>query len=180
MGFAPIRLLRAGVFTAACTTVSAAFHVAAGGHLSATPVTITAAALVAALAFAAAGRQRGPAAILASCAGAQTLLHILFNLHSPAPHPGHLAPSAGMILAHTAALTITAAWLHRGETALALFCDLIRALFATLTRLPETAPTTPPRQRPAHPDSRPNSRPRSTLLADARPQRGPPTCIDHS
>lgn len=177
VGLVPFRLLRAGVFSAACVAVSALLHVAAGGHLHGVLELAAAAVGLAGSAFLIARRQRGLPVILASCAVAQVVLHVLFNLHSLAPfalHPGHAIPTPGMVLAHLLALAASAVWLRRGEAALAIFLDLLRAAFATPLRLLVLADPMPPRRPAPRPPWRELPDLHSVVLATARRLRGPP------
>ncbi|MCH7230920.1 hypothetical protein L0U85_08665 [Glycomyces sp. L485] len=169
----PFRLLRAGVFSGVCVAVSALLHLAAGGHVHSGLELSAATGALSGPAFLIAARQRGLAFILAACAVAQVLLHCLYNLHSLAPltfHPGHAAPTPGMI----PAVATSAVWLHRGEAALAAFCDLVYAASATLLRLTVLGGPLPAPRHAARRPWREIPDLRSAALAWTRPLRGPP------
>ncbi|GAB3228546.1 hypothetical protein GCM10027447_20800 [Glycomyces halotolerans] len=177
VGLVPFRLLRAGVFGVASVAVSALLHVVAGGHLHRGPETMAAIGALSALAFVVGRRQRGLPVIVVCCAVAQVLLHFLFNLPSfavLAVHPGHLLPSPGMILVHLAAIAVTAVWLHRSETALAVFLDLLSAAFAALVLPLRLGAPRPRPRRAARPPWRDLPGPHSAALAAIHPLRGPP------
>ncbi|MGN9842006.1 hypothetical protein ACTMTI_28150 [Nonomuraea sp. H19] len=150
-----LRLSRAVVFATACGAVSAGGHALAGGGLVPFEGYLAGLLAVLATAYLIAGRERGPAAVLAATVGAQTVLHQLFERLAPAagPDPAHAHPAPGMALAHLTVAALTAWWLLRGERALWL---LIR-LYATrppLIRLLVTAPAgfPLPSWRPVTPD----------------------------
>ncbi|MEU5870299.1 hypothetical protein AB0A73_01910 [Glycomyces sp. NPDC047369] len=164
-----IRGFRALVFAVACTGVTAALHFAAGGHRF-DPVHLAAAvAAVTAAAVPLGRRQRGPAALIAACIAAQAVLHVWFTLASG--HLAHLDPGLPMTGVHLLAAAATAAWLARGDAALAALADLL-TLFAApaLALLLAAAPVAPARTATAYAAPRPRPR----LFAAAAPRRGPP------
>ncbi|MCX5014287.1 hypothetical protein OG765_25350 [Streptomyces sp. NBC_00555] len=140
---APMRATRAAMFAAVCTALGAVGH----SYMSGTDIPLAgllgAFAVTGGLAWAAAGRRRGPAGIAAAVLAVQGVLHLLFsgsNAAKPAPAAMHhhmpgmdmgamaagtsggMAEAAGhggaaMIAAHVLAGLFCAAWLARGEAA---------------------------------------------------------------
>ncbi|MGP3685563.1 hypothetical protein ACTVZO_12750 [Streptomyces sp. IBSNAI002] len=89
---APMRATRAAMFAAVCTALGAVGH----SHMSGTDIPLTglmgAFAVTGALAWAAAGRRRGPAGIATAVLAVQGVLHLLFSgsqAAKPAPSAAH-------------------------------------------------------------------------------------------
>lgn len=167
-----LRGFRALVFAVVCVAVSVALHVVAGGALVTAGAFATAVAVLAPLAFAFGGGQRGVPTLLAACAVAQSGLHIWFS--ADAGHAGHLTLGPAMLLVHALAATVSAVWLARGDAALAAFCDFLILLFEPVLRprlLGTVEPALPPRP-PA--ETLPLPRPCLEPLASAASLRGPP------
>ncbi|MGP3959752.1 hypothetical protein ACTWPT_27445 [Nonomuraea sp. 3N208] len=172
-----LRLSRAVVFATVCGAVSAGGHALAGGGLVPFEVYLAGVLAVLASAYLIDGRELGPAAVLAATAGAQTVLHQLFErlagarpAGAEAAH-GHLAP--GMTLAHLTVAALTAWWLYRGERALWLMVRLYGTPLP-LIRLLVTVPATC-----ARPGWRPVAAPEISIRARttasrAVTRRGPP------
>ncbi|MFD9635474.1 hypothetical protein [Streptomyces violascens] len=79
----PLRTLRAAMFAALCVALAAVGHSSMSGHDIPLPVLLAAFAATAALAWCAAGRQRGVAAIAGGQVAAQGALHVLFAKTQP-------------------------------------------------------------------------------------------------
>lgn len=86
---APMRATRAAMFAAVCTALGAVGHSYMSGADVPLPGLLGAFAVTGALAWAAAGRRRGPAGIAAAVLTVQGLLHLLFSGSRAAkPAPG--------------------------------------------------------------------------------------------
>ncbi|GAA3790032.1 hypothetical protein GCM10022226_06140 [Sphaerisporangium flaviroseum] len=133
-----LRLLRATVFAVVCVAVSLGMHALAGGAAIDAAVFIEVTALVTGGAFVLARRQRGLGALLAAAFATQYGLHHLFSAAAVQPPPvaghghGGLAVDVAMLLAHTVTALLSAHWLERGETALAMLLRLLVAAVVTL------------------------------------------------
>ena len=104
----PLRTLRAAMFAALCVALAALGHSAMSGHDIPLTVLLAAFAVTGVLAWCAAGRQRGVAAIAGGQVAAQGALHLLFSwtrpmsemagaADAPAPAGGHATHAmAGM------------------------------------------------------------------------------------
>ncbi|MCD0443676.1 hypothetical protein LO763_08575 [Glycomyces sp. A-F 0318] len=161
------RGLRALVFALACAAVSAGLHVVAdGGAVGAGPFAAAVAAL-APVGFVFGGAQRGPLSLLALCGTAQAALHVWFS----AGHLHHLMPEPSMLLVHLLAAAVSAAWLARGDAALAAFIDAVVLLLAAPPPLRGHTPQAPVRTGP--PPSR-TAAPVIEPLVSAVSLRGPP------
>ncbi|MFD7012988.1 hypothetical protein, partial [Streptomyces sp. NPDC059928] len=79
----PLRTLRAAMFAALCVALAAMGHAAMSGHDIPPTVLLAAFAVTGGLAWCAAGRQRGVAAIAGGQVAAQGALHILFSRTRP-------------------------------------------------------------------------------------------------
>ncbi|MBB2911223.1 hypothetical protein FHS43_002488 [Streptosporangium becharense] len=142
-----LRLLRAAVFAVACVTASLAMHVLAGGSPVGPDVLVPAALPVTAGAFLLARRRRGFGMLLGAGFVTQYGLHLWFSAGAeppPAqghPHAGGLSAGLFMLLVHAATALLSAYWLERGESGLALLLRLLVASILTvlLWRLPVTA-----------------------------------------
>ncbi|QYC40952.1 hypothetical protein Nocox_16695 [Nonomuraea coxensis DSM 45129] len=128
-GFA-LRVLRAAVFAAVSLLLGLVAHLLAGGPVAAGWL-LPAWGVAFGPAYVLAGRERTLPVIVATLAGAQVALHLLFSsahaveaaVAGRAAHAGHaaaagLAPDAGMLVMHAWAVLLTATWLARGEAAL--------------------------------------------------------------
>ncbi|WP_167153453.1 hypothetical protein [Streptomyces sp. MBT27] len=83
----PLRTLRAAMFAALCVALAAVGHAAMSGHDLPLPVLLAAFAVTGAVAWCAAGRRRGLAAIAGGQVAAQGALHLLFARTRPMPMP---------------------------------------------------------------------------------------------
>ncbi|WP_329080286.1 MULTISPECIES: hypothetical protein [unclassified Streptosporangium] len=147
-----LRVPRAIVFATMCLVVSAGGHALAGGGLIPPHLAVLGALVAFCVAYALNGHERGPEVVLTTTAGAQILLHELFDGAAPASHltvSAHNHPGPGMTLTHLAVALGTGWWLHRGESALWLMIrlhggrvPLIRPLLAA------PAGVTPPVRQP--------------------------------
>ncbi|MEU9606812.1 hypothetical protein [Streptomyces sp. NPDC048057] len=200
----PLRALRAALFAAVCTALSAAGHAYTSGHDL--PPTALAPALAGTAVFGwlAAARRRGPYAIGAGLLVGQGALHLLFARtqahHPPAPAPAP-APAAGtgphggapdavpalidpavltggygMLVAHLVAAVFCALWLARGEAAFFQLARAVGALAFAPLRLLLALAATPddPRRRAAPRHSTATARPHAVLLDHCLVRRGPP------
>ncbi|WP_431930083.1 hypothetical protein [Nonomuraea jabiensis] len=121
-----MRATRAAVFAAVCVLVSAALHVFAGGEPVRPDILLAASAAAWAGAYLLGGGQRGIGALLAACFAAQYGMHHLFGAGAAASvQPGHEhGTGVGMFLVHAMTALISAWWLERGESALAVLLQL--------------------------------------------------------
>ncbi|WP_327582393.1 hypothetical protein OHA25_41590 [Nonomuraea sp. NBC_00507] len=170
-----LRLSRAVVFATVCGAVSAGGHALAGGGLVPFEIYLAGVLAVLASAYVIDGRERGPVAVLAATAGAQTVLHQLFERLAPVAggEAGHGHPAPGMTLVHLTVAALTAWWLHRGERALWLMIRLYGTPLP-LIRLLVTVPAAC-----AVPVGRPVSTPEvpmhaGRIVSRAVSRRGPP------
>ncbi|MEU9237714.1 hypothetical protein [Streptomyces subrutilus] len=119
---APMRATRAAMFAAVCTALGAVGHSHMSGSDIPLPGLMGAFAVTGGLAWAAAGRRRGPAGIAAAVLAVQGVLHLLFSGTQAAAQP---APAAahhhmpGMDMGATAAGTPDAAAHTAGMAGLA-------------------------------------------------------------
>ncbi|GGY24402.1 hypothetical protein [Streptomyces xanthochromogenes] len=97
----PLRTLRAAMFAALCVTLAAVGHAAMSGHDIPLPVLLAAFAVTGAVAWCAAGRRRGLAAIAGGQVAAQGALHLLFAR----TRPMRMAGMPGMAPAPASELT---------------------------------------------------------------------------
>ncbi|THV34655.1 MFS transporter [Glycomyces buryatensis] len=131
----PFRLLRAAVFAAVTVSASALLHLWSGGSAP-KPLFFTAAmALAFAAAFALGGRQRGFLALAPLCLAAQWGMHELFATGSPVAAGHEHGSGLPMLAVHCVAALAQAAWLARGEAALAALLDLLTLFFARVMRV---------------------------------------------
>ncbi|MFI8822885.1 hypothetical protein [Streptomyces sp. NPDC053431] len=92
----PLRALRAALFAAVCVTLAAMGHSSMSAHVIPPGPLLAAFAATGALAWAAAGRRRGPVALATGLTAVQGALHLLFGLGEN-PGPAGTAPgTAGM------------------------------------------------------------------------------------
>ncbi|MEW9550378.1 hypothetical protein [Nonomuraea sp. NPDC050783] len=173
----PLRAWRAGVFAAVAFFLGNAAHVVAGGSV---PVASAVAALAVCFlpAYLLAGRERPLAVIVATLAGTQAALHLLFSAadavaeaagHAQHPHLG-LVPDAGMLAMHGWAVALGALWLSHGET---LLWSLLRRLAVRLR--PVLLPlAVPAGYEPAAVPSEPPALPHPAPLRHQPSRRGPP------
>ncbi|MGW5422929.1 hypothetical protein [Streptomyces sp. NPDC003943] len=95
----PLRALRAALFAAVCVTLAAVGHSSMSAHSVPVSSLLTAFAVTTALAWAAAGRRRGPVALVPGLAAVQGVLHLIFGAGEAgggAAAAGHMAGMAGM------------------------------------------------------------------------------------
>ncbi|GAA2205426.1 hypothetical protein GCM10009850_008840 [Nonomuraea monospora] len=161
-----LRGLRASVFAVVCVLAALGMHVLAGGPVAGLGTVVVATAATGAGAFALARRRRSTGTLLAASFAAQYGMHQLFTsssaveygIHqlfaasSPVHHPSHvdhhgggLYGGLGMLIAHVLVAAVSAWWLDRGETALALLLRLLACSLPGLWAL-LTARPTPPRR----------------------------------
>ncbi|MFI7124830.1 hypothetical protein ACIBQ1_04005 [Nonomuraea sp. NPDC050153] len=120
-----LRATRAAVFAAVCVLVSAALHGLAGGDPVHTGTLLGALTLTWTGAFLLGGRRRGLEVLLAACFAAQYGMHHLFSAGAAAPPPPHEhVTGVGMFLVHAVTAVLSAWWLARGESALAVLLHL--------------------------------------------------------
>ncbi|MFC5723123.1 hypothetical protein ACFP1Z_23420 [Streptomyces gamaensis] len=180
---ARLRALRAALFTALCVTLSAASHVLLSGMALPLATVGTTAAAVFAIAYALAGRERGFGHIAALLVPLELAADAVFTTgqdtcygssghHAPGALsvlcgggavgrslPSGTVPGAGawlLLAGHIAVALLAAAWLRRGEAALArllrtLATAAVRPLLLALTALaglvrPYRAPAPLPRR----------------------------------
>lgn len=197
----PLRALRAALFAAVCTALSAAGHAYASGHDLPPAALAPAFAGTAVLGWLAAARRRGPYAIGAGLLAGQGALHLLFartQPHHPPPAPSPadvpgphglppdpapalIDPSVltggyGMLLAHVLAAAFCALWLARGEAAFFQLARAVGALAFTPLRLLLALASAPDgvRRRTAPRYSTASARPHAVLLDHCLVRRGPP------
>ncbi|CAL9617181.1 hypothetical protein SUDANB121_05781 [Nocardiopsis dassonvillei] len=126
------RPLRAGVFTLVCASLSAHGHALGSGHDVPLPGLLPGMAVVFAMAWAAAHRRQGWAALTGRMLWGQLALHVTFSYAGSfgashtAPHPDQVVadaamPAWAMIGMHVLSALVSAWWLHRGEAALFAF-----------------------------------------------------------
>lgn len=120
----PFRALRAIVFATVSVMLGIGAHRVSGGSVSGLAMLAGWGACFLPAWFLA-GRERVQGVIMATLAGSQAVLHLLFSVaHTmePAVPLGHahagLVPGLGMLLMHGWAVVLTALWLSRGEAAL--------------------------------------------------------------
>ncbi|MFF3977019.1 hypothetical protein [Streptomyces sp. NPDC001828] len=89
----PLRTLRAAMFAALCVALAAVGHAAMSGHDIPLPVLLAAFAVTGTVAWCAAGRRRGLAAIAGGQVGAQGALHLLFARTQPMSMAGMPGPA---------------------------------------------------------------------------------------
>ncbi|MFI7641540.1 hypothetical protein [Nonomuraea sp. NPDC049400] len=117
--------MRAAMFAAVCVLVSAALHGLAGGEPVHAGTLTGALALAWAGAFLLGGRQRGMEVLLAACFATQYGMHQLFGAGDAAATSSHEHGTVlGMLLVHAVTALISAWWLARGESALAVLLHL--------------------------------------------------------
>lgn len=171
VGYPVFRAMRAAIFAAVCVAVSATLHRLASPEPIGALAILGGILLVGLGAYALADRTRGPIVITLACATGQLFLHLLFNLGATGTH-SHASPTA-MVLLHLAAAGASAAWLTRGETALATFVDyLCMWLCPILLRFISTYTITRPQIRVFN--SVVMLPPRTAEIVLAAPRRGPP------
>lgn len=168
--------MRAAVFAVVCVTVSMAMHTLAQGAPVAPGVLAGAMPPVAVGAFFLARRQRGLGVLMGAGFATQYGLHLWFSagmVPPPTEHPhgGGLSAGLFMLLVHVATALLSAYWLERGESGLAVILRLLVASVLTLLvwRAPVIAHRVTP---PARGDDRVPLVTR--LLTAAVSRRGPP------
>ncbi|MGI5291958.1 hypothetical protein ACQEVF_52810 [Nonomuraea polychroma] len=125
-----LRATRSTVFAAVCVLVSAALHGFAGGEPVRPGTLLGALALAWTGAFLLGGRQRGMGVLLGACFATQYGMHHLFSAGAPVPPHEH-GTGLGMLLVHVMTALLSAWWLERGESALAV---LLHLAFASIGR----------------------------------------------
>ena len=167
----PFRLLRAVVFAVVTVAGSALLHVWGGGAAPESGPFAAAIVPTVAVAYAVGGRQRGFIALAPLCLVSQWGLHEFFSFGSPAVHDH--GSGVAMVLVHVAAAFAQAAWLARGDAALAALLDLFTLFCARVLRLRPARAFTP-----TLPWAAPLSTPRPpeplTLVTCVVSRRGPP------
>ncbi|RAJ41684.1 hypothetical protein K353_02795 [Kitasatospora sp. SolWspMP-SS2h] len=143
-----VRLVRAAAFAGASAVLGSAGHAAACGSSGWAAIGAGWLFLFSG-AWVAAGRRRGPVAIVGASVLGQVLLHLLLVLAAvrPAPpvgaappvgvtadHLDHARLSGGMLLAHVLAALAVGVLLHRVEAALWRLLGLARRVRATVRR----------------------------------------------
>ncbi|GII05987.1 hypothetical protein [Planobispora takensis] len=135
-----LRLMRAAVFAVVCVTASLGMHLLAGGAAVDPVVPAVAVPPVTAGAFVLARRRRGLGTLLGASFVTQYGLHHLLSasaversLITDHQHGG----LAAMVAAHAATALLSAYWLERGESALAM---LVHLLLASILVLPVRCP----------------------------------------
>ncbi|MFG3344989.1 hypothetical protein ACGF1Z_07970 [Streptomyces sp. NPDC048018] len=88
----PLRALRAALFAAVCVVLAAVGHSSMSAHAIPPGSLLAAFGVVAALAWSAAARRRGPAALATGLTAVQGVLHLLFGLGE---NPGPAGTTAG-------------------------------------------------------------------------------------
>ncbi|MFF4185455.1 hypothetical protein ACFYZ9_19885 [Streptomyces sp. NPDC001691] len=91
----PLRTLRAAMFAALCVALAAVGHSSMSGHDIPLPVLLAAFAATGFVAWCAAGRQRGAAAIAGGQVAAQGALHVLFAKTQPMTGMTGMTPASG-------------------------------------------------------------------------------------
>ncbi|MEY9214478.1 hypothetical protein NI17_019605 [Thermobifida halotolerans] len=181
------RLTRAGVFAAVCVGVSANGHAFQAGHGVPLGGTLLGLALMLAVGWAIAGRERGGGTILGWMLWGQLALHLVFGATQSdvGTHSVHQATtlttaaagqpsSSGMLAAHLGAALVCALWLRRGEAAAFRLARELRILLSGVLLLlaPPPAVPCPPEETPLR-----GSGPApavGTLLRHTVVRRGPP------
>ncbi|WP_327583952.1 hypothetical protein OHA25_50410 [Nonomuraea sp. NBC_00507] len=115
--------MRSAVFAAVCVLVSAALHGFAGGEPVRPGTLLGAMALAWTGAFLLGGRQRGMDVLLGACFATQYGMHHMFSAGAPVPPHEH-GTGLGMLLVHAMTALLSAWWLERGESALAVLLHL--------------------------------------------------------
>ncbi|WP_061299521.1 hypothetical protein [Herbidospora cretacea] len=133
-----LRVARAAVFAVVCVVASLAMHVLAGGSPVHLPLVGAATLATGCVAFALARRRLSGPVLLAFSFLFQYGMHHLFALGAVTPpadhHTGGAAAALGMAVAHGVVAVLSAAWLSRGENALAELLHLLVARLFVLLR----------------------------------------------
>ncbi|WP_067650039.1 hypothetical protein [Nocardia harenae] len=163
-----LRLCRSAFFALLCVALSAAGHADATGAAVPVPTLVSALLAVGAVAWVAAGRERGPVAVAGGLAAGQVVLHLWFGVEHGA-HGG----GAGMLAAHGLAALLCGLWLLRGERALfalvrALYTRVVLPVRFTVRVPPGVAPVECPGPVPL----------RGVWLRHALSRRGPPVAAE--
>ncbi|WP_062439834.1 hypothetical protein [Herbidospora daliensis] len=167
-----LRVARAALFAVVCALASLAMHLLAGGSPVRLPLVGAAAFATGCVAFALARRRLSGPVLLAFCFPFQYGMHHLFALGAVTPpadhHTGGAAATLGMAVAHGVVAVLSAAWLSRGESALAELLHLLvaRLLVLVRPRIPAVGVAVFRGAAEARPDGR--------LLASVVRRRGPP------
>lgn len=149
-------LVRAGIFAAVSVGVSANGHAVHSGHDVPLTGTLLGGALMLAIGWALAKRERGGGIILGWMLWGQLALHLVFGLtesgggihaaHRTAALPGTADgpdSSLGMLATHLGAALLCALWLHRGEAAALRLARALRTLLSGAFRLCTAPPAVP-------------------------------------
>lgn len=178
------RLLRAGVFTLVCASLSAHGHALSSGHDVALPGLVLGMAVVFAVAWAASARRLNRMQLTGHMLWGQFALHMALTVTSSfgVGHASHQqdvvldsgAPAWTMVTLHVVSALLSAWWLHRGENAFFAFLRFMALTVLPLLVLVGVFPV--PVSRPRVPSWFPErrDRPRILLLRHARVLRGPP------
>lgn len=154
-GRSPATPIRAGVFAAVSVGVSANGHTFYSGHDIPLTGTLIGGALMLAIGWALARRERSGGIILGWMLWGQLALHLIFAMTEgrTGSHATHLAadvgentgadPTLGMLAAHLGAALICALWLRRGEAAAFRLARQLRTLLAGMFRIGIAPPTVP-------------------------------------
>ncbi|MEW1547118.1 hypothetical protein [Streptomyces tsukubensis] len=189
----PMRALRAALFAAVCTALSATGHMLMSGHVLPLAVLLPAFAVAAATGWLAAARRRGPLAIGTGLLTAQGALHYLYagaQGNAGGHHRGTgtatgagtaavdwlPAGGPGMLLAHVLAAAVCGLWLARGEESFFRLARAVAALAFTPLRLLLASPDAhrAPRRRALPRTTGPARSGAAVLLGHTLVRRGPP------
>lgn len=179
-------LVRAGIFAAVSVGVSANGHAVHSGHDVPLTGTLLGGALMLAIGWALAKRERGGGIILGWMLWGQLALHLIFALTEggTGAHVTHAAarvgeetasdPTLGMLAAHLGAALVCALWLRRGEAAAFRLARQLRTLLAGMFQIGAAPPAVPcPPWAGQHRDNGAVPAPR-TVPQYAVSRRGPP------
>lgn len=178
-----LRTLRGLALAVVTAALAAAAHAAGGGGAPDGALTVLLTVGVAAAGTALADRRRGPIALLGAVAVTQLVLHLLLDtlgghhgtLWTAGSTAGPVAGDVAMMVAHAAAVVITAGLLSGAESALFTVAAAMRRILGALPLLqaPPAWPTTvlSPASQPAATSQSAAVR---ALLGRVTPHRGPP------
>ncbi len=169
---APFRLYRSAVFAAVTVSASALLHIWGGGAVPRPAPFAGALILAFVLAFAVGGREHGFGSLAPLCLAIQVGMHVFFQSGAVTGELHDHGSGVAMLSAHLIAGLTQAAWLARGEAALAALLDLLTLFFARVLRLRQSRTLVVVRPRTAPPGPAPLRR--LEWVAVAIPRRGPP------
>ncbi|MFJ8232197.1 hypothetical protein ACIQ9E_19865 [Streptomyces sp. NPDC094448] len=183
----PMRALRAALFAAVCTALSATGHMVMSGHVVPLAVLLPAFAVAAATGWLAAARRRGPLAIGTGLLTAQGALHFLYagaQGDAGGHHQGTGTAAVdwlptggpGMLAAHVLAAAVCGLWLARGEESFFRLARAVAALAFTPLKLLLASPDAHhvPRRRALPRTTGPARSGAAVLLGHTLVRRGPP------